>query len=146
MTRHIVAFAASLTMATALVVAQGQPSPPPPAADQQAPADPQQKSPPEVALTGCLIQGDGPTVFILDNAKTSKAEPTEKGKTYVLVSGTEDVNFKTHLNHEVTITGSAELKAAPDPEPGKKMDEKDLPKLTAKSVTMIADRCTTPSY
>ena len=83
---------------------------------------------------------------MLDNAKLSAADRAEKGKTYVLSASAEDVTFKTHLNHEVTITGSADAKIAPMPAPGQKVNEKDLPKLNAKSVTMIADKCTAPSH
>lgn len=146
MMRHLTAFAGSLIMATAFVAAQGDQKPPQPPqapAAPQTPAAPARQMPPEVSLTGCLTQGTGPTVFILDNAKLSSAEKTEKGQTYVLASGPENLNFKTHLNHEVTITGVAESKVSAAPTPGQKVDEKDLPKLTAKSVTMIADRCTT---
>ena len=38
--------------------------------------------------------------------------------------------------------GQAEAKTAPEPQPGKKVDEKDLPKLQAKSLTMVSDTCT----
>ena len=149
MMRHFTAFAAALTVATAIVAAQepqtpAAPAPPQPAISQvpaETPQNPSQKSS-DVTLTGCLIQGSGPTVFVLDNAKLSPSESTEKGKAYMLASATEDLNFKAHLNHEVTITGSADSKVAAMPKPGQKSDDKDLPKLTAKSVTMISDKCT----
>jgi hypothetical protein len=149
MMRQFTAFAGSLIMATALVAAQGDQKPPQPTPNPQPPAAPQtpaapaRQTTPEVSLTGCLTQGTSPTVFILDNAKLSSAEKTEKGKTYVLASGTENLNFKAHLNHEVTITGMAESKVSAAPTPGQKVDEKDLPTLTAKSLTMMADRCVT---
>jgi hypothetical protein len=152
MTRHLTAFAAALTVATAVVAAQGNQAPPTPEPSSvQVPADQQRGAPeskvvPEVSLTGCLIQGSGPDVFVLDNAKISAADKAEKGKTYVLWASAEDVNFKTHLNHEVTITGTADAKVAPMPAPGQKASEKDLPKLNAKSVSMIADKCTAPTH
>ena len=150
MTRHFTAFAAALTVATAVVAAQEPRTPPTPApSTAQVPADPQAKAAPaapEITLTGCLIQGTGPDVFVLDNAKLSAADRAEKGKTYVLSASAEDLNFKTHLNHEVTITGSADAKVAPMPAPGQKAADKDLPNLKAKSVTMVADKCTAPSH
>jgi hypothetical protein len=134
MKRMFTAFVASMA-AVAALGAQSTQRPQTPQAGQ----DPAKQ--PEITLTGCLIQGTGPTVFLLDNAKASTAEPTEKGKTYVLARGAEDLNFQAQLNKEVSVTGAAEAKAAPLPAPGQKVDEKDLPKLNAKSLTMVADRC-----
>ena len=130
--------AASLFSATALL-AQGAPPPPP---TQNPPAAPQaQAKVPDVTLTGCLIQGSSPTVFILENAKISKDDTNEKARTFVLASAGEDLSFKPHLNHEVRVTGMAEAKVSPATQAGQKVEEKDLPKLSAKSVTMVADRC-----
>ena len=130
--------AASLISATALL-AQTAPPPTPP---QNPPAQsaPQTKAP-DVTLTGCLIQGSSPNVYILENAKISKDDTSEKARTFVLASAGEDLSFKPHLNHEVRVTGMADAKVPPTPPAGQKIDEKDLPKLTAKSVTMVADRC-----
>jgi hypothetical protein len=130
-------------MAAAVVAAQGtkppiSPDEPQKTAPQTAPQTKQQTA--DVVLTGCLIQGTGPAIFILDNAKVSAADPAERPQQYVLASGTEDLNFKTHLNHEVTVSGSAMAMKAPEPA-GKKIEEKDLPMLTAKSLTMVSDRC-----
>jgi len=82
-------------------------------------------------------------VFILNNARVKPDDKSEKAQTFVIVAGTEDLMLKNHVNHEVTITGSAEAKVAPVPPAGQTVAEKDLPKLTAKSVTMVSDRCTT---
>jgi hypothetical protein len=144
MKRQFIAFAGSLAMAAAVVVAQGTPTPRPPV-----PSEPQRTVPEtkpgqtaDVVLTGCLIQGTGPAIFILDNAKVSATDPAERPQTYVLTSSAEDINFKSHLNHEVTITGSAmPVKGAQPPAAGKKVEEKDLPTVTAKSLTMVSDRC-----
>jgi len=95
----------------------------------------------EVTLKGCLVQGSGPTVFLLQNAKVSTAPATDKGKTYILAKATEDLDFVKELNHEVTINGAPEVKIAPAPPAGQMGPEKDLPKLSAKSLTMIADKC-----
>jgi hypothetical protein len=113
----------ALAVATAVVAAQEQ----------------EQKAPPEVALTGCIVQGSGPQVFILSNAK---AAGEEKGQSYLIVPGTEDLFLRNHLNHEVTVRGEARAGKAPaDPPSGEAMEEKDLPTLTAKSVEMVSDTC-----
>ncbi len=119
----------SLVVATSIVAAQAS----------QTPA--QQMKPMEVTITGCVTQGSGPSVFILDNARANAKDTNEKGKTYLLVAA-EDVSFRNHVNHEVTVTGAAESKVAPVPPAGQKVSEQDLPKLTATSVTMVAETCT----
>jgi hypothetical protein len=116
-------------LATANVAAQSTPA-------QEVP------KPTEVTVTGCVIQGSAPTVFILDNARLDPQDRNEKSRTYVLLASTEDLRLRTHLNHEVRVTGLAEVKAVPVPPPGQKVAEKDLPKFTAKTITMVADRCT----
>ena len=89
-----------------------------------------------------LVPRLSPTVFLLDNARVNTQDPSEKGRTFVIAPATEDLNISTHLDHEVTITGKAEDKVVPTPKPGEKVDEKDLPKLQASGLTMVADRCT----
>jgi len=134
MKRLVITMLGSLAVATTLLAAQ----------DPQRPTDPQQ--PPagaakDITLTGCVTQGSSPTSFILSNAKMNARDTNEKGKDFQLVAATEDLSLKTHLNHEVTVTGSADTKAAPmPPAAGQKPD---LPKLTAKSITQVADTCTT---
>jgi hypothetical protein len=108
--------------------------------------EPQKQMPPEVTLTGCVVQGSSPTVFILDNAKKDPASTTEKGVRYVLASAVEDVDLRTHLNHEVRIVGEVDIKVSADPvtppvPPMPPDPEKNLPRLKAKSVTMVSDTC-----
>jgi len=134
MKRFLGASIASLALAVTVAAAQ---TPPP-----QDPSQDQQKVP-DITLQGCVIQGSGPTVFILNNARVKPDDKNEKAQTFVIVAGTEDLMLKNHLNHEVTVTGNAEAKVAPVPPPGQTVAEKDLPKLTAKSLTMVSDRCTT---
>ncbi|HZL96589.1 MAG TPA: hypothetical protein VFB99_23235 [Vicinamibacterales bacterium] len=136
MKRHVLSVIVASVFATGLVAAQGAGSAPP----QQ---PPQTQKAPEATITGCVIQGSSPTVFILEAARVNPQDRNEKVKTYVLVAGTEDLQFKAHLNHEVRVTGVAESTTPPTPPAGQKVAEKDLPKLTAQSVTMVADRCTT---
>ena len=150
MKRHAVAFVGTLVMAGALVAARGTQAPPqnPPRPDpaqqamlQQDPPNqppPEQKRPApiEVTVTGCLIQGSGPDIFILDNARTGSADRANIADRYVLSSWT-DFNVRAHLNHEVTVTGSADAAKAPTG----KVEEKDLPRLVATTITMVSDRC-----
>ena len=109
--------------------------------------EPQKQTPPEVTLTGCVVQGSSPTVFIFDNAKKDPASATEKGVKYLLASAVEDVDLRTHLNHEVRIVGEVDIKVSADPvtppavPPVPPDPEKNLPKLKAKSLTMVSDTC-----
>jgi hypothetical protein len=127
MKRNSLGMLVAMALATPLVAAQ----------------DPQKTDPKEITLTGCVVQGSGPTVFLLDNARLNTEDPAEKGRTFLIVEATQDLNVKTHLDHEVTIAGKAEDKTQPTPKAGEKIAEKDLPKLQASSLTMVADRCTT---
>jgi hypothetical protein len=133
MKRTVVGLCLSLAFATVMVAAQ---TTPPPAQDQQ--------KTPDQSLTGCLTQGSGPTVFILDNARRNASDRAEKGARYLIVEAGEDLGLKSHLNHEVTVTGAPEAKMlTTPPAAGQKPIEKDLPKFSVKTVTEIADRCMT---
>ena len=145
-TATTIAAVLAITLGTAVTQATQVPPTAPPA---QATA-PQKPMPPEVILTGCIVQGSSPTVFILDNAKKDPSSTTEKGVRYLLASAVEDVDLRTHLNHEVRITGEVDVKVSADPvtappvppvPPVPTDPEKTLPKLTAKSVTMVSDTC-----
>ena len=107
---------------------------------------PQKQTPPEIVLTGCVVQGSSPTVFIFDNAIMDASSATEKGVRYLLASVAEDIDLRTHLNHEVRIVAQMETNVSADPvtpqvPPVPPDPEKALPKLTAKSVTMVSDTC-----
>ena len=145
MKRNLLGMLVAIALATPLVAAQQQQQQqqPPTTTVTAAAQDPQKENPKDITLTGCVIQGSAPTVFLLDNARVNTQDPSEKGRTFVIVPATEDLAVSTHLDHEVTITGKAEDKVAPTPKPGEKVAEKDLPKLQASSLTMVADRCTT---
>src|SRR5689334_15631056 len=101
----------------------------------------QTKTPPEIILTGCLVQGSGPTVFVVENAQKDPKSTTETAVKYVLVAGTEDLNLRTHVNHEVRLNGVTDGKIAPPTT--QKIDEKDLPRFTVRGITMVSDTCTT---
>lgn len=127
--------------AAALQAQQTTPPPPPPAA---APMQETAPAPPDVKLTGCLVQGSGPTVFIIENAKKDTKSTSEKGVSYMVLATAADVNLRDHLNHQVEISGKVAAKAAPVTGAGK-IEEKDLPTLSAKTVTMVSNTCPTPS-
>jgi hypothetical protein len=96
----------------------------------------------EVTVTGCLTQGSGPAVFILENARQRPEDKTEKAQSYVVVAATEDMPFTANLNHEVSVTGSADAITMAPPPAGQKTAEKDMARFSAKTVTLVADRCT----
>lgn len=135
MKRTALSLLGCLVVASGLVIAQSTPP-------QQTPPTQPQKDSQDVTLTGCLTQGSAPAVFILDNARLNVDDKTEKAKSFVLVAGTEDLNLAKQLNHEVTVTGQADQKTMVTPPAGQKVQEKDLPRLTAKSLISIADKCT----
>jgi hypothetical protein len=99
----------------------------------------------EVSLTGCLVQGSGPSVFVFENAKANPSDMDEKGRSYLLATDEMSISFREHLNHEVQIEGSAETMMPPIPLDGQKVKESDLPKLTATKVTHVATTCSQPS-
>jgi hypothetical protein len=105
----------------------------------QPPPTQQKPAMPDVTLTGCIVQGSAPTVFIFDNAKKDPKNTNEKGVRYVAVIAAEDVDLRKNLNHEVQMTGQIELKAAPPA--GQKVEEKDLPRFSAKALTSLSDTC-----
>jgi hypothetical protein len=163
MKRNVFGLVASLTLAGTLVIAQEAQQPasrPQPSAEQQSPAAPasaasaaasaQQKSP-DVTLTGCLVQGSGPTVFILENARAATDPATSKGPSYVLqVAAGSSVDFKTHLNNQVRIVapGPAAASTTPSSSPSQASqaparDEKAMARLSARTITKVADSCPT---
>jgi len=140
------ALAVTFAIATGAAVLSAQqttPPPAPPAAPaMQTPATP--AATPDVTLTGCLVQGSGPTVFVFENAKKDTKSATEKGVSYMVVTTVADVNLRDHLNHQVEISGKADPKPAPVTGSAK-IEEKDLPTLTAKTVTLVSNTCSVPA-
>jgi hypothetical protein len=95
-----------------------------------------------MTFTGCFVQGSGPNVFILENAKIKDAKDA-KGQSYVLEISAPADKIQSILNHSVTIVGTA-APAAAAPAPGdskQKRNESDLPKLTAKRITPTSQTC-----
>ncbi len=88
--------------------------------------------------------GTGPTVFILENAKADPRDSNEKERRYLLASTTTAISFREHLNHEVRVDGTAEMKMPPTQPVGETVKESDLPKLTATKITHIATTCSRP--
>jgi hypothetical protein len=140
MKRQLLGVMGAVVVASALVLAQQAGTA---QSTAQTPAAPKGS---DVTVTGCLIQGSDASTFLLDNARTATQSRTEKGQTYMLVASGEDLGFAQQLNHEVSITGSADQKTPPPVAAGQKVNEKDLPKLNASALTMVSDRCTTSSH
>jgi hypothetical protein len=139
------AFSASL-VATAAQTQQQTP----PTQQQQQQQQPPQTTPPDqqkvrtedITLTGCVIQGSSPTVFLFENARLNPANRDEKVRSYVLLTGTEDLQLRPHLNHQVMLVGKGEIKVLPTLKPGEKYKEVDLPRFTITRVTEVSPTCT----
>jgi hypothetical protein len=121
MRRQIFGVILGTTLATALVAAQG---------DRVK----------DVTLTGCLVQGSTPAIFLLEGARIDLDSKDEKAKTYFLSAAVPDL--RANLNKQVRIIGQAETKEPPAPPAGQKVSEQDLPKLSVKTISAVADRCT----
>lgn len=145
MKRAVLSLMLSFAVAGSLYAAQGNPSAPPsqePSAPPSAPpsaAQPSQdRSSSDTTLIGCLVQGSSPNTWVLENAKESTDPATAKGKSYVIqVTGAADL--KPHVNHQVRIVGS-EAASAPGAAPAAGA-EKDFPRFSARTVTMVANTC-----
>ena len=127
MKRQTIGVCAGLAMAAALVTAQ---------VAAQSAQNPQTK-PAEITLTGCLIQGSTPTLFVFDNAKKDPASKTEPGVSYLVINQIEDVDLTQYVNHQVRLTGRAEMKVVPERPP----TEKDLPTFTATEIVDVSSTC-----
>jgi hypothetical protein len=117
MKRTVLSLTASMILAGSFVIAQSQTPQTPRETPQPAPSAPsatqpssQDRSGSETRLTGCLIQGSSPNVFILDNARMSTDAKTAEGKKYVVVMA-DASGLRNQLNRQVTITGTSDDKA-----------------------------------
>jgi len=97
----------------------------------------------EITVTGCLVQGSAANVFILQNAKQDPQSAGEKAARYVVVPAAEDLVLKPHLNHQVRLLGVPDGRPQPVVQAGTPVDEKSIPALSAKSLTMVAASCGT---
>ena len=107
----------------------------------------QENQPPkyqEISLTGCLVQGTGPSVFILANAKADPLDTSQKGRSYLLASSSMSISFREHLNNEVKVDGTADMNMPPEAPAGQSVKESDLPKLKATKITHVATTCSQP--
>jgi hypothetical protein len=123
--------AAALSLGVAIATATA-------AVPQQTPV----QDPPAITVTGCLIQGSSPSVFLLDNARVNPRDREEVGRRYILVNQVEDTDFKNHLDQEVTVTGTLKITLLPVPVVGRALTEAELSVFTARSVATVSDRCT----
>jgi hypothetical protein len=124
MKRTVFSLTASMVLAGSFVIAQSQTPQTPRETPQPAPSAPsatqpssQDRSGSETRLTGCLIQGSSPNVFILDNARMSTDAKTAEGKKYVVVMA-DASGLRNQLNRQVTITGTSDDKAGAGVSPG----------------------------
>ena len=62
----------------------------------------------EVSLAGCLVQGSGPSVFILENVTADPRDSAEKGQNYLLTSGSMSISFSQRLNSSPARSGPNE--------------------------------------
>jgi hypothetical protein len=99
----------------------------------------------DVTVTGCLVQGSTPEVFVLRNARMDPKNSTEAPKQYVFVSHLEDTPLKNYVNHLVTTTGTVQprtdVRPMVTPTVTLTAAEVALPVLTAKTLASIADKC-----
>jgi len=110
---------------------------------QRGPSDPPADRPAvqDVTVTGCVVEGTDAGVYVLTNVVT-RPDKTQVPKTFRLVSSGEDLDFALHSNHQVQAIGRAEVKAEPrDTPPGGRIDPRDLPAFSVKSIRSISDRC-----
>ena len=149
MKRNVLSVMASVLIAGALVSAQNAPAQeqaptPAPQAPASAPAAAPAPAAPaqdadDVTFKGCLIQGSGPTTFILENAKSDA--PDAKAHDFVVQIQAQPDQIKSILNTQVQVTGTADKVEGDDAQKAQKRDEKDMPKLTAKRITRLAATC-----
>jgi hypothetical protein len=138
----VTALAVSLAVGSAAaVLAAQQQAPTPPAVSAQPEQAPAKDAPADVTLTGCLVQGSAPNIFVFQNAKKDSKSTAEKGVSYVVVASSDTINLRAHLNHEIQVTGQSDGKIAPVS--SERASESELPKLNAKNVTMISNTCST---
>ena len=82
-----------------------------------------------VTVTGCLAQGDEKNEYSIKDSS---------GKTYGLLGTT--VDMKSHLNHEVTITGT-EVKENEKNEKNKSGKAEESEHLRVTNLTMVSPTC-----
>lgn len=162
MKRNLFGVFASLVVAGTLVAAQDSPSPASsapapqsPAAQAPAPPSPaaqgaqpaQEASANDTTLTGCLLQGSGPSMYILDNAKAENAAKNAKGQRYTLEIAAPAEQIKPVLNSHVRVIGSPEPNdataagASAAVASDQKASDSTLQKISVKRITRLSETC-----
>jgi hypothetical protein len=90
-------------------------------------------------LTGCLRQGSTAAVFILRGA--SAAGQSEPPADRLIVSPGSGIALAEHLNQRVSVTGSVWRSGGPAAPTGANTVERALPRLEARSLQVVADKC-----
>ena len=84
-----------------------------------------------VSVTGCLVQGDEANEYSIRDTS---------GKTFGLKSS--KVNLKSHLNHQVTVTGTpVKEKETPEKNEKKSGKSEEAEHLQVTSLQMISTTC-----
>jgi hypothetical protein len=160
MTRNLYSVLASVAVAGTIVSAQ---APAPASQDPAVTVQVQQPSASssdekDATLIGCLVQGSAPNVFIIENAKTASSAAGDKGKSYVLsvAPGATAVDLRTQVNRQVRIVGITEdgaVTVTPSSDVARssttietpaatvKIEEKDMPKFSVRTVARLGDTC-----
>jgi hypothetical protein len=112
---------------------QQQPPPPPPQAAVK---------PTEITLVGCVVRGSTQKIYLFENA-IDPAKKDDKGRKFLLVLA-PDMDLAPHVNHKIQIVGLSDNKVVAVTPPATVVAEKDLPTLTIKTITMVADTCSEP--
>jgi hypothetical protein len=99
---------------------------------------------PTVTLTGCLVPGNGPNEFVLQNVRPKDTQQSMglTAASYTVIASSNSVDLAKELNHQVEIKGRTETLAT-QTEP--RMDQPMPPKLIANDIKSIADKCTAPA-
>ena len=107
----------------------------------------------EVTVTGCLVEGSGPNVYILQTQPIGTAESSDQTVSYVVTAASDapKIDFRSEVNRAVRLTGARSGEAAsaidgaqraPDTSTNLEVKELEMPKLSVKRLARIGDRCT----
>jgi hypothetical protein len=94
----------------------------------------------DLTVTGCVVQGTDSGIYVLSNV-VATPDVRDVPRTFRLVSAGEELDFTLHSNHQVQVAGLAEFKVPPDAPPGGRIDARDLPAFSVKTIRSVSDRC-----
>ena len=94
----------------------------------------------DLTVTGCVIEGTDAGTFVLSNVRATP-DVRDVPRAFRLVSSGEEMDFTLHSNHQVQAAGTAEFKPPPDGPPGGRVDPRDLPAFSVRTIRSVSDRC-----